>query len=282
MEIQIVNDSYTNFISQGHKFIHWKYQTDQIISHHQDKLTINDFTFTSTKSESGISIIRDKFEPLDSDIKILWLCEPPCVISTNFEIAKNESYKWNYILTHDKKFAESVQNAIWVPYGGCWIQDSKIHNKSKLVSAIFSNKIGTDNYNLRHDIISLKNIDLYGESVSNPVTKKDDAINDYFFHIVVENCTVNGFFTEKIIDCFASGTIPIYKGDPNIGEIFDELGIIKFSTLEELRHIIDNLTIDEYHGRIEAVKNNFETMKKYCDPLFSLSNSDFFKKLKQK
>ena len=281
MEIQLVSDTYTDFIKNGNRFLDWKYQTGQNIIHGQGRLTINNLTFTSTPSD--ISLIRDKFDTLNSNIKILWLCEPRCIISRNFEIANLDRNRWNYILTHDKKFSETIENAVWIPFGGCWIQDSKIHNKSKLVSAVFSDKKGTDNYNLRHDIISkISNIDFYGDSVSNPIDKKDQAINDYHFHVVIENCSIDGFFTEKIIDCFASGTIPIYKGDPSIDKIFDELGIIKFSTLEELKHIIDNLTIDEYYTRMEAIKSNFETMKKYCDPLFSLSNSDFFKKLKQK
>ena len=41
------------------------------------------------------------------------------------------------------------------------------------------------------------------------------------------------YFNEKIIDCFFSGTIPIYWGTKNISKYFDENGIIFFPNIDE-------------------------------------------------
>jgi isopentenyl phosphate kinase len=41
-----------------------------------------------------------------------------------------------------------------------------------------------------------------------------------------ENSIYPKYYTEKITDCFATGTIPIYYGDRSIGEDFDMNGII--------------------------------------------------------
>ena len=77
------------------------------------------------------------------------------------------------------------------------------------------------------------------------------------FSIVIENFIDDLYFTEKILNCFATGTIPIYLGARNINSIFDKNGILQFSSLEEFNNIIDKLSENEYHSRIEAVKYNF-------------------------
>jgi hypothetical protein len=43
-----------------------------------------------------------------------------------------------------------------------------------------------------------------------------------------ENANYPGAFCEKLTDFFATGTIPIYWGNPDIGEFFDTNGIIIF------------------------------------------------------
>jgi hypothetical protein len=65
-----------------------------------------------------------------------------------------------------------------------------------------------------------------------------------------------------LIDCFITGTIPIYWGCPSIGNFFDSGGIITFDSLEQLDGIINNLD-GEYEKRIESVKRNFDLCKKY-------------------
>jgi hypothetical protein len=42
------------------------------------------------------------------------------------------------------------------------------------------------------------------------------------------------YFTEKLIDCFLMETVPVYWGCPGIGSIFDERGILRFETPDEL------------------------------------------------
>eukprot|EP00620_Florenciella_sp_RCC1587_P021099 CAMPEP_0182561832 /NCGR_PEP_ID=MMETSP1324-20130603/4262_1 /TAXON_ID=236786 /ORGANISM="Florenciella sp., Strain RCC1587" /LENGTH=60 /DNA_ID=CAMNT_0024774579 /DNA_START=220 /DNA_END=399 /DNA_ORIENTATION=+ len=46
------------------------------------------------------------------------------------------------------------------------------------------------------------------------------------FHIAIENVKSNGYFTEKLLDCFLTRTVPLYWGCPNIGEYFEVEGMI--------------------------------------------------------
>jgi AAA15 family ATPase/GTPase len=69
---------------------------------------------------------------------------------------------------------------------------------------------------------------------------------------------MKNWFTEKIIDCFMTKTIPIYKGCPNIGDFYEEKGIIKFETIEELEQILNSLDGEIYQNMIEHIEKNYE------------------------
>ena len=56
------------------------------------------------------------------------------------------------------------------------------------------------------------------------------------------------------MDCFATGTIPIYYGTPDIGDHFNKDGII---VLDDNFNIYD-ITVDLYHSKKETIKENFE------------------------
>lgn len=95
--------------------------------------------------------------------------------------------------------------------------------------------------------------------------------NKNMFHVAVENVRVNNWYTEKIGDAFASKTLPIYWGCPNIGNYFDKRGIITFKTKEELVSIINNLTPDDYYSRLPFINYNYELVKNSFFP-HTLSN----------
>ena len=109
----------------------------------------------------------------------------------------------------------------WYPFGGCWIlpEDRKIYPKKKLISIIASEKRETEGHKLRHEIIDAirkdpvvsKYVDVFGRGY-NPVDYKLEALKDYRFSIVIENEKTPFWFTEKLIDCFMTGTVPIYWG----------------------------------------------------------------------
>ena len=88
------------------------------------------------------------------------------------------------------------------------------------------------------------------------VDYKLEALGPFKFSVVIENEKSQHWFTEKLCDCFATGTVPIYWGAPTIGQFFDERGIIQFNTVQELGNILNNLTPEDYDSRIDAIKNN--------------------------
>jgi hypothetical protein len=85
------------------------------------------------------------------------------------------------------------------------------------------------------------------------------------FHLCIENVTRNNWFTEKIIDCFQTKTIPIYIGCPNIGDFFDIRGIIHVKNIEEFIKQSNLLTPETYQTKLEYVEKNYELSHKYAD-----------------
>lgn len=83
--------------------------------------------------------------------------------------------------------------------------------------------------------------------------------DDSMFNISVENTKHNNFYTEKIAQAFSTKTVPIYWGCPNIDDLgYDERGIIRFNTADELVNIINNLTPEVYYNMKPYIDYNYE------------------------
>jgi len=92
---------------------------------------------------------------------------------------------------------------------------------------------------------------------------KQKCFNESMFHIAVENVYHKNWFTEKIGDAFATKTLPIYWGCPNLEELgYDERGILRFNSTEELISIINSLTPKIYYERLPYIEHNYNTVFK--------------------
>ncbi|ATH06693.1 hypothetical protein BIY24_01685 [Halobacteriovorax marinus] len=95
-----------------------------------------------------------------------------------------------------------------------------------------------------HGLVPFKRYPSYKGSVVN----KKTVLERYNFSICYENFYgSNGYITEKIFDCFFSGTIPIYLGAENIKKYIPSSCFIDkrdFSSMEELYEFINNISED--------------------------------------
>ncbi|MGY3802545.1 glycosyltransferase family 10 domain-containing protein [Pigmentibacter ruber] len=79
--------------------------------------------------------------------------------------------------------------------------------------------------------------------------EKRKTLSEYKFCICFENAkNISGYITEKIFDCFFSGTIPIYLGINNPEKYFPGLFIDmkKFSSIDDLYNFLKDMPLDEY------------------------------------
>jgi hypothetical protein len=90
------------------------------------------------------------------------------------------------------------------------------------------------------------------------IDKKSEALDDYEFHVCIENHIGKNVWTEKLADAFLGYTVPIYCGCPNIYDYFPKDSLIQIDStdikgsIKKIKKIITNS--GEYNKRLEAVK----------------------------
>jgi hypothetical protein len=214
----------------------------------------------------SVSFDSIKFDPT-ADFKVLVQIEPPTIMNLDKTIIENKN-NFDLILSWNPEILNNCTNSELFPFGSCWINDADrgIHEKNKEVSIIASNKKQTDGHRLRHNIISRNTIpmDTFGNGYK-PVDNKIIALKDYRFSLIIENDRTSNWFTEKIIDCLVTGTVPVYWGCANIGDFFNTDGFIRFNSIEELNTIAPMLNNETYIKMLPFINENFNLSLKYAD-----------------
>lgn len=190
---------------------------------------------------------------------------------------------FKYIFTHNKELLNLDSSLFkWCPAYGSWIHDVGIHKKSKVCSMIASGATKSPQQVFRvhvaEELFDSKEVDVYGRG-TRPISKKEDGLNSYMFSIAIENDSYETYFTEKIIDCFLTGTVPIYMGAPDIGDHFNIDGIIQ---LEDIRnkngkYDLGVLTPELYHSMKEPIEDNYNRSLQY-DVLEDWIYKNYFEK----
>lgn len=219
-------------------------------------------------------------------INFAWLIEPPVINGENYKNIVDYSKKFNKVFSHNLELSNKIDNFIYVPHGGTWLrnEDIGLHNKTNNISFIYSDKQWNLGHRLRHNFSNYLiekeiNVDFYGSGPNNRIEFKTTALKEYRFSIVIENSIVDSYFTEKIIDCFLSGVIPIYWGTSKIVDYFDSEGIILMPNsnehgfdMDKAIELINGLNEDYYKSKIVNVMNNFNIAQNYSHPEILINN----------
>jgi hypothetical protein len=223
--------------------------------------------------DSDITVFSDSFirevETSQSKIKIAWLIEPPVIDSFIYEYIKENYNLFDMVMTFDESLLSLSPKFRYYPYGTTWIEnkDRKVWDKTESISAVFSNKKLSKGHAIRHSIYSgyKDQVTFFGDIDSNYIMNKIDGHKDYRFSLIVENWDGNSYFSEKLLDCLLTGTIPVYWGFPNYANFFDPNGFIYFTEFTQLSEIIPHLTPEQYESRRDAILYNFEKAKECMD-----------------
>jgi len=187
-----------------------------------------------------------------------WLLESRTIIPQMFDwVEKNMSSLIDVsegIFTCDENLAETKGYLYTVSNAAPWVTDRAMHPKSKIVSMISSNKSWAEGHKARLVMVEKfkEHADLYGRGF-NPVDKKEDALRDYMFSVAIENAKYDTYFTEKLTDCFATGTVPVYYGAEGVSRYFNPDGIIFIDDDFD----INTLNEDLYNEMLPAIQENF-------------------------
>ena len=191
--------------------------------------------------------------------KYLWLLESkhikPGLVESIIDNKQLVEDTYETIFTHDQRLLALGDKYKWVPAQGFWIKEPKIYEKTKMISMIASNKRMCEGHVKRLGWVERigDQLDLYGRGF-NEIADKEEGLCDYMFSVAIENGEYETYFTEKLLDCFATGTIPVYLGAPDVGDHFNKDGIIDLTEEFEVSEEI-------YYSKMDAIKENLEKAK---------------------
>lgn len=226
----------------------------------------------------GITLFTDQWitngivDVVKSRYKIGWLHEGKALKPEVYAATKEVRHKFDFILTYDQELlAFDPQKYRFCVHGGSWIAPDavRIYPKAYDVSLILSDKTLLPGHKLRHAIADMvPHIDIFGPRGNLIGSDKLQALQDYRFSIVIEACKETNFFTEHLLDCFATGTVPVYWGCPNIDEFFEMDGILYFENIKQLRELLPLLNEQSYlemrSSRPSPIQENLERAVGYA------------------
>ena len=231
----------------------------------------NRFDFNGITLFTDSNMLSKNVDKVNSKYKIGWLPEPPAISPHVYRSINSELLsKFDFVLTFDDDLLRKYPSKTrLIPFGCTFVPRSKysMYRKTKLVNMIYSSKNFATGHKLRHQISkTFPEVDFFGSGANSPFVNKESVLSDYMFSIVVENTKNNFYFTEKILDSLAVGTIPIYWGAKRINFFLNADGILSFDSISELDCILKNLTPEKYHDMLPYAQENFDLIKKYDVP----------------
>lgn len=214
-------------------------------------------------------------------IKILFILEPPEIAPAFTNMAISRQREFDFILTHNQEILDKCKNAILFEFGTTWIKEPYSFTKKKFeVSTLVGGKLMAPGHHLRQKLWYKENKiktpkrffisgNMHGNLQNfnnNPLlgNKKEPLFNSQF-HIVIENVKRKNWFTEKLIDCLYTKTVPIYYGCPNIENYFDTDGMFLVNSVDEIISVCNSLDENTYLEKLKYVEKNYELSKEFVN-----------------
>ena len=132
-------------------------------------------------------------------------------------------------------------------------------NRTKFCAAVISNQFSDFRLNFIDQLNKYKTVDMGGKSFNNiggNVVNKINFLSSYKFSIAMENSEGDGYISEKIIDAFIAGTIPIYYGSYMLDEYINPKAYILIKDNNNIKKKI------EYIKKIDSDNELYKSILK--------------------
>ena len=128
--------------------------------------------------------------------------------------------------------------------------------KTKFCAMIAGNPEGL-RINLYNSLSKYKQVDGYGNMFGNSLRKsKFEILPEYKFCLCPENSIYDGYITEKLIDAYAGGTVPIYSGDISVIDDFNDGAYINYQFVRNMDSFVRKVMRSDQ--ALEAYKFTYE------------------------
>lgn len=196
----------------------------------------------------------------------------------------NHKKCYNHIFTYYEDILSSFKNSTLSVSPTTWVRDVNPTIKEFNVSTIIggkhqANENNLEGYGVRWDLFTKmdriklskkfylsSHFPIKGVDYKNHLILGDSKapLFDSQFHIAIENTnSIRNAFSEKLIDCFQTRTIPIYYGPENIGDFFNINGIFLVNNVSEIIDVCNSLNENTYNSLIDAVEENYNLSMNY-------------------
>jgi hypothetical protein len=206
-----------------------------------------------------------------ADFNVLVQCEPPELYQAFAGMVKEAYHKFDLILSYDNRILELPNAQEFCPVGS-WINPDIVLDKQDQITYLMSSKIYTNAQRMRFVIMRryghVKHIgpfEFFMHRSPPRVPSKEPFYVRAKFNIACENQIIPNMYTEKLLDCFVTRTVPIYYGCTNLERYFDTRGVIQFWTIEQLEHILATLTPDDYESRLPYIEANYQRARPFWE-----------------
>lgn len=209
------------------------------------------------------------FDPNKNTYKILYIKEQDAISGFKQHAIANKDY-FDLILTYDNEILEKCANAKLMLFGTAWVHDYVFTEKKFQISHLTGHKKITRGHILRQEVHykqkKINNpIDFYiskyggvrNENNNKILEEKKEPLFDSQFHICIENTRQNNYFTEKLIDCFVTKTVPIYYGAPNISDFFDTRGMYIVESFKDILEVCNSINENTYKEKLDYIEKNY-------------------------
>ena len=241
--------------------------------------TINVLVFHDILNELSTVLKTVKFNP---SVRLIYMPNEPAFVAPLHDEKVLPQLPVDVVLTWNDRIVGKFPHVIKCNIGQPVIDPEKIPNvpfsDKKFICSIFANKpsivpgslfaerirsidffnrqpLGMDLYGIGWETSAYSFIhNAYRDQCGNKKTVQQQ----YKFSIAYENVEkIPGLITEKIFDCFAAGTVPIYLGAPNIEDYIPASCFIDFRRFTDYCQLYDylaNMSEAEYQSYLDAAK----------------------------
>ncbi len=209
----------------------------------------------------------------------LIIVEPRSIQARYYNIIPILRYLYHNILIRDRNLASKYNNVHSFSFAELWIETDNLKlpdfSEKHGISLIASLKNDLEGHKLRHKLISF---DIsHNNQLLTPLGRAYEKFNDmvtalapFKYSVVVENSIEPHYFSEKILNCLACKTIPIYWGHDSIRQYFDTSNWLFFNDVEDGyekikfassgKHTVSQEKILENYAQAGSYKNLYKRM----------------------
>ena len=247
-------------------------------------------TWYRGQEHRDITVYTDHFLPSahldnnDSKIKIAWLIEPFTINTRGYSAVEVNHGYYDYIISHDQRFLSRFpqEKRVFCPASGSSLygHEWQIYPKDKMVLTVVGDKKRSVGHRLRYEVAAKlgHRMDVVGRGFNYfPPDMRAETYAPYRYQVAIHNTPVGDYWSDILLDCFATGTVPIIWGSHYLKKYFDMKGIICWDTIEQLERILEEISEGDYNAREVAIRTNHEVAKRDYKVVEDFLYKTFFK-----